>query len=77
MHRSPPQYEAEVLQGYLSAPRSWEVCLVSLKEGGSEALQVLKDDLMEWMAHGLSEDGKAHQYRATALKRSKGMRVKG
>jgi hypothetical protein len=50
---------------------------LSLKEGGSEALQVLNDDLMEWMAHGLSEDGKAHQYRATALNRSKSMRLKG
>ena len=52
------------------------VCWVSLKSGGEEARQPLRENLLEWLARGQACTAEAHAAMATDLKRSKGMRVR-
>ena len=52
-------------------------CWVTLKrDSNDEDVKALERELVEWLAHGLHDDGGEHARKSLELRRSKGMRVK-
>jgi len=53
------------------------VCWVSVRAPDPETPANLREELVEWLAHGLSDTKEQHHERGRAINISKGMRIRG